>query len=51
MKLTKVNDPAALREIERLKREVAKQSATTEYVAMMADIDIWADEEDEDAID
>lgn len=43
-----VKDPAAKREIERLKAENERQSGILDYVAMMADVEIPTEDEKED---
>lgn len=37
------------RENARLRRDLERAAATTEYVAMMADVDLEEEEEDDDA--
>ncbi len=46
----KVTDPFANRELERFRAEVARQAALTDYVAMMADVEIPVEEVDENVV-
>lgn len=48
--IEKVKDPFARRELERLSAELAKQSALTDYIAMMADVEIPMDEVQENVV-
>lgn len=46
MKYENVNDPVALREKERLQAQAVANTANIDYLAMMTDIEIPADEEE-----
>ena len=48
--IEKVKDPFAKRELERLSAELAKQSALTDYIAMMADVEMPEQEVTEDVV-
>ncbi len=46
----KVKDPYEKRELERLSAELAKQAALTDYIAMMADVEIPMEEAEENVV-
>lgn len=48
--IEKVKDPFAKRELERLSAEMIRQSALTDYIAMMADVEIPMDEVQENVV-
>ena len=46
----KVKEPYAKRMLERINAELAKQTALTDYIAMMADVEIPSEEGEEDVV-
>ncbi len=42
----RVSDPVMLRRLENMEAELAQQKATTDYIAMMADVEIPQEEEE-----
>lgn len=46
----RVSDPVMLRKLENMEAELARQKATTDYIAMMADVEIPQEEVEENVV-